>query len=180
MPSSYTATMAAEIILDTGSISADLTTPGTLELIGGTRGGFSFDPGAEIRNVEYDGKRANVAELDRITMYKPSFTGTIITANSKLIRFLHAGATGTGTTITPPEAGTMFVAAQYHKWALVFKRGDASTVTITFPYALVTSYTVGGQDNNEGEISVTIEARQLRSDGGSTDGEVPFTIVPST
>lgn len=178
MPSSYTTTLPSDVILDTGILKADLTTAGTLELIGGTRGGFAFNPGITMRDIPYDGKRAaHVVGLGRITEYNPTFTGTIIVFNAKVLRFLNPGATGATNTVTLKEAGIAMALAEYHKWQLLYSLGSGGTVAIDFPYGFVTQYDIKATDNNEGEGSITIAAAQRRDDASSTDGEVPFTIT---
>lgn len=178
MPSSYTNTLPADVILDTGILKADLTTAGTLELIGGTRGGFSFNPGITMRDIPYDGKRAaHVVGMGRITEYAPTFSGTVIVFNAKVLRFVNAGATGATNTVTMKEAGIALALAEYHKWSLVYGLGSGGTVEILFPYGIVTGYDIKATDNNEGEMSITIAGAQRRDDASSTDGEVPFTIT---
>lgn len=178
MPSSYNSTLPADVLLDTAILKADLTTAGTLELIGGTRGGFTFSPGINVRNIEYDGKRSeHITGMGRITAYNATMSGTLIVFNAKVLRFLSAGATGATNAVTLPEAGAVLPLAVYHKWQLLYSRGDGGTVAIDFPYGLVTEYTITGADNNEAEVSITIAAAQRRDDASSTDGEVPFTIT---
>ncbi len=178
MPSSYSTTLPADVLLDTGVLKADLTTPGTLEAIGGTRGGFSFNPGITMRDIPYDGKRAaHVVGLGRITEYNPTFSGNIIVWNAKVLRFLNVGATGATNTVTMKEAGIPLALAEYHKFSLLYSRGDGGTVEILFPYGIVTSYDIKATDNNEAEGSITIAAAQRRDDASSTDGEVPFSIT---
>lgn len=182
MPSAYSTRLPTDMILDTGILQADLTTPGTLETIGVSRGGLKFNPGTELRNVEYDGKRANVMGLDRKVFMNPTITGTMLLAGEQDLRLYEIAGAGSGLVVTVKPANVFLVAGDYHKFALIYTRSgfgatSAGTVTITFPVGLVINYDIDGKDKSEGEIAITVEARQNRDDGGSSDGEVPYTIV---
>ena len=81
MASNYTTTLPSDIIVDTGLLYAGGTgangTVGSIP-IGVSRGGLTFNPGKEVRNVEFDGKRSPVAGLDRVIGYAPAIEGTMI------------------------------------------------------------------------------------------------------
>lgn len=182
MPSAYNTRLPTDMILDTGILQADITTPGTLETIGVSRGGLNFDPGSENHEVEYDGRRAPVMGLDRKVFMRPKITGTMLLAGPKDLRLYEFGGTGSGNVVTVKPANVFLIAGDYHKFALIFSRSgygatSPGTVTITFPVGLVMSYSIAGKDKDEGELAVEIEARQNRDDAGSSDGETLYTIV---
>lgn len=176
MASGYNSRTVEDIVLDTGVLKADITTPGTTEVIGVTRGGLRFIPGKTWRNVEFDGKRFKIMGLDRVTSGDPRITGTMLQIGPEDIRLFEPGSGGTGNTVTLKKAGEMLEEADYHKVELVFDRKNGGTFTITFPYAVFTEYEIGSTDANEGEVPITIEARQNRDDVGSSDGEVPYSF----
>lgn len=166
------------MLIDTATLKCDLVTPGTLVAVGGTRGGLKFNAGKEYRQVPYDGKRSDVVVgLTRVTMMKPTITGTLLLFNEDTIRMMEAGSTGSTLTVTPIPAGQMFVLGSYHKFECTWARSGGGTVVVTFPYGYVESYEIGSTDNNEGESPITIVAAQRRDDALSTDGEVPYTII---
>lgn len=177
MSSGYTDRLPDDVLLDTGVLKADITTPGTTEIVGVSRGGLRFIPGKEIRNIPYDGRRFKVAGLDRITGGDPRITGTMLQAGPKDLRLYEAGASGSSNTITLKPAGQLFAIGDYHKFELLFDRANGGTCVVTFPYGLVTEYELGSTDNDESEIPITIEPRQRRDDASSSDGEIPYTIV---
>lgn len=182
MPSAYNTRLPTDMILDTGILQADITTPGTLETIGVSRGGLSFDPGSENHEVEYDGRRAPVMGLDRKVFMRPKITGTMLLAGEQDLRLYEFAGAGTGLVVTVKPANIFLVAGDYHKFALIFSRSgygatSAGTVTITFPVGLVMKYSISGKDKSEAEIPIEIEARQNRDDANSTDGETLYTIV---
>lgn len=186
MPSSWVNTLPDDILIDTAILECDLVTPGTYVLVGGTRGGLTFNPGKTFRAVPYDGKRsAHVVGLDRIEMVDPKITGTLIAFNGDTLRMMEAASTGTVGTITPKPMGEMFVLGDYHKFRVTWNRaqqvaGVHGTVVVEFSYGYVESYDIKSADNNEGESPIVIVAAQRRDDTSSTDGELPYTIAVTT
>lgn len=183
MPSGYVATTPTDMLVDTGILKVG-PKAGPTAIMGVSRGGLQFDPGSTLREVEYDGRRAPVELLDRKSFMRPRITGTMLQAAQEDFAYYEPGSTTASAgiplvhTITPKAADALMVSADYKKVELVFNRSGGGTVTITFPSAIFVKYgPVGGTDQNEGEIAVEIEARQIRSDVGSTDGETLYTIV---
>jgi hypothetical protein len=170
--------MPTDLVEDSAVLRCDLVTPGTLVAVGGTRGGLKFNPGIEIRAVPFDGKKSSrVVGLDRIVNRQPTITGTLLLINEQTLRMFEPGGSGSTLTVTPKAAGAMFAVGDYKKFDVTWDRSGGGTVVVTFPYGLVTQYEIGSQDQNEGEVPITIEACQRLDDGSSTTGEVPYTIV---
>lgn len=173
MPSGFTATTPQDILVDVGVLYQD--TPMTP--IGVTRGGLTFSPDKELRNVEFDGKRSNIEQLDRVINHGGTITGTFIELSTTMIPILEPGVTTTTpggqiTTLhTPKDASTLFVAGDYiTDLRLTYLRQDATYACIHFPIALVTQYEWTGQDNSEAEIAATFESRLgLTAAASSTD-----------
>jgi hypothetical protein len=183
MPSGYVDRLPTDLLVDTGILKVGAK-GGATAILGVSRGGLQFDPGNTLREVEYDGRRAPVELLDRKSFMRPRITGTMLLAAQEDFAYYEAGSTtataGTPAvhTVTPRAADSLMATGDYKKVELVFNRSGGGTVTITFPSALFVKYgPITGTDQNEGEVAVEIEARQIRSDGSSTDGETLYTIA---
>ena len=101
----YNTNTPSDILLDTGVLSMNGT------VIGVSRGGLRFTPGIELRNIDYDGKKAPVRGLDRIVNRMPQFTGTMLEVGAANIRKFEPG--GATPDITPKPQGEMFETADY-------------------------------------------------------------------
>lgn len=182
MPSGYTTSLPANVLLDVAVLSREIAS--TVTPFGVSRGGMSFNPNKEMRNVEFDGKRAPIAGLDRVTGFKPTIEGTFIQLGTAQIDDLEPAssvATSTGTpstfTITPYDASTLIAVGDLiTNLRMRYNRLGGGYVDIIFPTAICTQYEVSGQDNNEAEVKATFEARQTPTDGTTTD-DAPYRIV---
>ena len=168
-----------DILLDSGVLYLGATP------IGVSRGGLKFDPGKVIRNIDFDGAKAPLKLLDRVTDYKAVFTGKMLQlGGSEAVQYdagastTFASATAVTGVVTPKKGGTAFVAGDYlANLKLVFERANNSGyVEIVFPNALCTKYTVTGVDMNEVEVDCTFEARLDPSASGATLYDAPYTI----
>lgn len=183
MPSSRTATMPADILIDSAVLKVDRGSPSAVSTpIGASRGGLSFSPGMEMRSVEYDGRRAKKMGLDRVTSWDAKITGKMLQASPDNLKMLEPGHTSVVTAgedpkpdtqkVTPKPASTMLVQGEYLKNVrLEYRRGNGGTFAICFPFGIVTQWALAGQDNNEAEFDVTIEAR---GDADESDDVAPF------
>lgn len=165
-----------DVLIDVGYLFEGNTFVGT------SRGGLSFEPTVERRNIEYDGKKANVAELDRDTFSGAQITGTLIQFISKLAIFEPGSTssdpgTNVGTLITPKTAGELYAAGDYlTNLRLVHPRRNGGYAQVRFPVALCTQYSLAGQDRSEAEIAATFEARLSLADAAATPGKKPYVI----
>lgn len=166
--SGFNADTPDDILLDSGVLLLDG------DPIGVSRGGLRFNPGIEIRELDYDGRKAPVVGGDRIAFRRPVISGTMLQAGeADFNRYEPGGATPD---VTPKPQGVMFVEGDYlTDLALVFKRGNGGTCTITFPFAICKQYEVVGQNQSEAEIAVVFEAR-IEQGATPDDSVVPYTI----
>lgn len=173
MPSGYTNDLPADTLLDTAVIMLGGN------LLSATRGGTTFDPGDEIRNMEYDGKKGDVAGLDRKVFMAPTIQTTLLQSGPEILRAIFPGSTGSSNTVNIKPAGEFFdVDTDYLKnLSVVWRRGGGGTVTVTFPIALASAPTIGGQDRSEGELPVTFQARQDPADLGENGGKPLFALT---
>jgi hypothetical protein len=151
--------------------------------MGVSRGGLTFDPKKEIRNVDFDGKKSPVMGLDRVSKHAPVFSGTMLEFDNTDVGFYEPGitdgVTGVATGVmTPIDAGQLFVAGNYlTNLRLIFARAnDSGYVQIRFPRALCTKYSLVGKDSEEPEVSCEFEARLDMSVSGADLGDAPYVI----
>lgn len=187
MLNGQTDNLPADLILEHGVVFRG-DTP-----IGVTVGGVSFDPGKEMRNVQYDGKKSDVVGLHRIDSYTPILSGSLIEfggdTTGDQIRTLEAGATGpaqTGgvdsaqgvvRTFTPKPAGTFFTESEYaDDIRAVFEHGSGY-VAILFPHAFVRKYgPIQGADKNEAKVPFEFVGCLSQDDAVSDPGKCPYVI----
>ncbi len=152
------------------------TGTGAGTIVGITRGGVTFNPGTEFRNVGYDGQISPTRGLDRIVREEATIGGTLIeVTNANLLEILE---TGGATPATLQTAGVMLVTADYLvNFAVAFKRaGGSSYFGYNFPDAMVTEYDVTGQGSDgEVEVSFTVSARLVQ---GATPDETARAWAP--
>lgn len=178
--SGYTATLPNDVLLDSGTLYVGST------VVGASRGGLSFDPQKEQRNVEFDGKKSPILGLDRITKMAPIISGTMIEFGQADITVYDTGATSsfasatavTGS-ITPKKGGTLFVAGDYiTSLGLVFERAlaGAGFIRVRFPKAKCNKYALKGTDGEEAEVDVEFAAVLDMSASGATIADAPYVI----
>lgn len=169
MITGFDTTLPADCLLDTGVLYVG-STP-----VGVSRGGLSFDPGKQTRNIEFDGKRSPIKGLDRVTGWLSKIMGTIIEFAATEIAKLEPGEThatvGAVTTYTPKAAGSLYASGDYlTDVRLFFERSGGNYAAIYFPSGIVNKWgPLRGQDNNEAEIPIEIEARLVVA----ANGDVP-------
>lgn len=177
--SGYSATLPTDVLLDSGVLYIDSTTP-----YGVSKGALAVDLPREFENTEFDGKFFPIVGLDRRVGGVPKISGTFIELNATKVDELEPGATVTTvvdtTTVTPHPAGDFLPSTAYRQNVRVaFRRGGGGFAVVKFAWALVQSPSLKGADKTNGEIQLDIEARQA-ADAANT-GVAPYQIllVPS-
>jgi hypothetical protein len=184
MPSGYSATLPDDTLVDVAVLSRDVaSTPTTF---GVSRGGLTFTPTKEMRNVEFDGKRSPVAGLDRITAHGATISGTFIQFGTAQLTNLEPSSSiatatstaGTTHTLTPQPASTLIAEGDLiANLTLTYQRLGGGTVKVIFPFAICTEYELSGEDNSEAEISATFEARLGATAAATSTDTAPYSIV---
>lgn len=173
MPSGFTDTLPDDVLIDTGVLYVGNSNGIGITPIGVTRGGLTFSPEKEMRNIEFDGKRGDIEQLDRITRHGGRISGTFIQLGATQIPRFEAGvttdssapfATGTPANVTtqhqPKAASTLLAAGDYiTNLRLVYARRNGDYVQVRFPKALCETYEWVGEDNSEAEIAAEFVAR---------------------
>ena len=184
MPSGYTSDLPDDILLDVAVLSRDVG--GTPTVFGVSRGGLTFRPTIEYRNVEFDGKRSDIELLDRVIKRGGEISGTFIQLGLAQLNDLEPGSTvGTVTatdfntyTITPAAASALLVAGDYtDNLMMTFQRGGGGTATVKFAKALCTQYEISGQDNSEAEVQATFATRLGATVAATSTDTAPYEII---
>lgn len=150
-------------------------------ILGATRGAPSFDKGAEWENIGFDGKRSDIAGLDRVRRYDPVIACTLIEFQTADVGRLEPSSTssGTGTVIHVPQpAGVLVLENELlDDLRLVFDRmiSPNTYVALHFPKALVRRYRIAGQDNDIALIETEFVAR-VDIAGGDAVNAAPYRI----
>lgn len=157
----YDGTLPSDALLDSGVLFVGSTA------IGVSRGGLNFDPGRQIRNIPFDGKRSDVKGLDRVTGWDAKISGTLLEFAATDIARLEPGSTsavvGGTTTITPKTAGTLFASGDYLTDVhLIFERAGGGYAAVYFAQGFVNRWgPLKGSDNAEAEVGIEISARAV-------------------
>lgn len=130
---------------------------------GVSRGGVTFNPGAELRHPEFDGMTSEIVGAHRIARYDSTIQATFLEAANAQIGRLERNQTFVGTptaVLTPLPANQWFTkTGQYlQDVRLIGDRGDGSLETVHFPFALVREYSEKTNERGEKEFTVTLVA----------------------
>jgi hypothetical protein len=157
-------TKPTEAMIDAGVLY--LRNPDASNLIGmgPSRGGLTFNPGKEMRNIEFDGKTTEIEGLDRVLRYNSTLTGGLIDFSRKSLGYYEPGSTsadsGSTTRIQPIGATQFLTAGAYLKDVLWISRNQDNRIKVVgFARALVNEYEVVGEADNETIANVTIMAK---------------------
>lgn len=174
--SGYSSDLPSDVLMDSGVLYAGTS------ILGATRGAPRFDPGKQWSNIEFDGKRSDIAGLHRVDRYESIISCTLIEFDTADLLNLEPGSgagVGTGTVVhTPKDAGTLLVAGDYiSDLRLVFERGSAvaSYAVVHFAKALVRRYTIAGNNNDIGLIEAEFQA-VLDMSGANQLTDPPYKI----
>jgi hypothetical protein len=145
---------------------------------GPTRGGLTFDPGIETRDPEYDGKSTPIDGTLRVTKYNSKISGQILDKSALALGRLLPGYTSDGSTnnVIKPRDARGFIATgdTLSDVLLLFRGSDGAACGAWFKKAMVESWTLSAEDNNEGLFDVSIVALLPTSD---TPNDPPFRLI---
>jgi hypothetical protein len=187
MPSQLTLATPREMIPTVGLVSRRIGA--TMVDIGGTSGPPSVETVLDMRNIalEIDGVTAPIARFDIIDGQNVRITFTFVQFNANNLAMLHPGATSVTaagvTTITPKQAGALFVPEDYLKdFTLTYRIGPDGTAKLVIPEALVTRGNIGADNKSIGKAPITVEGRvDLAAEGATTDDpSFGWVLTPAT
>lgn len=151
-------------------------------------GGLKFDPGKEIRDIPFDGRRSAIKGLDRTVGWKPVISGNILEVPVASLGVLEPGVSGPGSTIAggptgatqrvAKAAGSLYASGDYiTQPRAVWYRGDGTYVQVRFyDGGLCTKWDEAGQDKEEVKYAIEIEARLDLTQSGRAVYDCPFVI----
>lgn len=155
----FTDTTPEDMLVDAGVIYVDdPANPGTPLLLGASVDGFTWDPGKEFRETEFDGRRSPVVGGHRITGYQSVISGTMLEFSDAQIPIYEPGAVQTAgppILFTPKEAGAFFAEGDYiaNLW-LFLQRGVAGYEKIALAHAICRKYQIVSKDKDECKVQV--------------------------
>jgi hypothetical protein len=145
---------------------------------GPSRGGLTFDPGITMREPEYDGKSTPIDGQMRVIEYRSRITGQILDKSAAALGRLLPGYTSDGSTdnVIAPRAARSFISESdtLSDVLLIMRGSDGVAAGVWFKKAIVESWTLSGEDNNEGLYDISILAL-LPDDDGVNDP--PFRLI---
>ena len=172
MPSGFTASTPDSLALDVGVLSVNGTP------IGLSQGGLDFDPGIVDREVEFDGKRASIAEMEYRVDYNSVIKGKFITLDSTFLTYLEPGGNVAGGVTTPISCGTRYATGDYlSNVTLDMERGDGTSFSVKFATARVIKWSLDSKDKREGLVDVTIKAYLSATDAASSTDGCPYQLI---
>ena len=124
-----------------GYDSAILTTnSGARQFV--SRGGITFDPGIEMRHVEFDGKQSDIVGLHRITARRPTISGRFKDVSPQAIMEYETGSSSDGSTPTnliTPKTGREFMAEGEYlpDVELTINKSNGKLMVVKFAFAIV-------------------------------------------
>jgi hypothetical protein len=147
-----------------------------------SEGGVTFDPGVEMRHVEFDGLQSEYAGGHRIVGRRPTFTGRMKDLSIAAHMRYEPGSTSDGSTgsntITPKAGRSFFSTGDYlQDVSFVLNKSDGLAVRYVFDYALVVGYRVITPDKDEADVEV--EIRGVLDPNAALE-DCPFTIQYET
>jgi hypothetical protein len=180
MLTAYTNELPADVLLDSGVLFVGAVPFGV------SRGGLKFDPKKTVKQLEFDGRRSDIAGNDRTTMFGGSINGKFIQFGAAQIATLEpditsASASGV-TTFTPKPGGVLYSPESYLTNLRVLYERSSSTVeaplyaAVLFPKALCTKYSLVSKDKEELEIDCEFMPRLDMSVEGANLNDAPYKI----
>jgi hypothetical protein len=176
--SSWTSTFPSTALLDTGVLYIGSG------IWSAHDGGLECDLKTERRNMQFDGKRSDVALLDRNVGFDGFIRGPVMEISEALLKQYDGGATlvtvtggpSGATQIAPKPAGTMYVAGDYlSNVRAVWQLAGGTYFQVRFPKSLVVMWTpITGRDKEEVKLNIEIRPRLDMSVSGQLTGNCPW------
>lgn len=171
MPSGYTAGLPAATLLDVAVLWYN-TFGGTPHptKFGVSVGGLTFEPGREIRHIEFDGRRDEIEGLHRFVGRTGVISGTVLIEFPKHIPLVEPGITdatvGSITTWTPKASSTLWTPNTHYlnNLRMVGTKPSGTFVDVTFGRAYCRAFQWVGEDKNEQKLA-SIEFVSVLEDG---------------
>lgn len=195
MPSGFATTLPADVVLDAGVLSINGTTFGV------SRGGIRWRANEAWQNIDFDGKRSDIAGLDRKITDEQIIEGTFIEmSKAKAAIYLnHGGIAGAGSlTLAAAGALTLAAAGSYSAYGdgipmpasqlctegqyaddvrVTWIQGDGTTVYVKLLMAYVAEWRIVGKEKDAAEISAVFKARNDMVTTTSTDAPIHSLVL---
>lgn len=131
-----------------------------------TRGGITFDEGAEWDDFDFPGKASPVEGLEEIVRTRPVLRCSVMLTGEYQFTVYRPGGgwsdgAQTGERVYTPSALRVALGAGLYLTSViaVWPRARGDFVAVEFPRAIVRKWAMGSTDKDEGQIPIEIEAR---------------------
>lgn len=172
--SSYTDAFPSDVLLSTAILCIGE------DKFGGTLGGLTFNPNREIVNLDFDGKRAMVAGIDRTARRRGVFSGTAQRLGvSDLEQYEPGGSSdsgwSSGAAYIPAKAGPLYGDGMYlSDVRMIWQRGNGDLFQVRMPKAIITTWQVADNQDQAAGIQFEIEARVDMSVEGASPSDAGY------
>lgn len=146
---------------------------------GPTKGALQFDPGVEMRDPDWNGKSSPQDGTMRVVRYMSKITGQIGDKSGAALLRLLPGATSdgsTGTNVILPRDARSFISTSdtLSNVLLVHRGSDGTPAAVWFKKAIVETWTMNGEDNNEVVFDISLLALL---DAADSANDPPFRLL---
>lgn len=162
MPSSFPGYVKPNLFgVDAGVLYVGASAVG----FGASEGGFTWDPGTEYQQPDFDGKSSDIEGFDRVVDYsKAKLSGSFLDASGTAFGRYTPGSTSDGSTgtnvITPIDAFVFFAVGDYLiDIQCIWRRSDNSTIRVLIPVGLVTKFQYKTKPKKEALADIEISPR---------------------
>jgi hypothetical protein len=164
-----------DIIIDSAILYHEDTVPISI-----TRGGATFDAAEEYEEYDFPGKTGPVVGGEEVAGMRPVIRASAMLTGERQFEIYRPSGTWAnssyGRTYTPGAMRETVGSGVYlTNVRCIWKRARGDFVQVRFPKALCRRYGIGGEDRDEGQLPLEIEARQDLSSG--TPGSVPLYYI---
>lgn len=143
-------------VVDVGVISVG----GSAAAWGATIDGLKWDPGKEVRHIEYDGRSFEHVGLHRTIRYNSVLSGKIKRGGAAFMLDLEPGSESDGSStnqVTLLAAREPWTEGMYLEDVFyIGRQQDGVVFRVSMPFAYVRKYSMQTKDNNEAEWDVEI------------------------
>jgi len=137
-----------------------LTIGGNTVTWGATVGGLKWQPGNEVRHVQFDGLRAEIQGQHRNTGGSPVISGKVLSSSDANVIRMHPGSSSDGSstnTITPLQSDVFWQSGAYLTDVYyVGRRQDGKVFMIHAPVCYVRKAELSTTDKNESGWDIEI------------------------
>ena len=172
-----------DFVTDVGIIAIG----GSTEAWGATVDGLNFDPGREVRIVEFDGRSSEQEGQHRTIRYNAKLTGKIKRGGASTILAFELGSTASdgsdsnGNEVTLLDARTTWQPGQYlENINYIGRQSNEEVMHVFMERGYVKTYKLATKDNDEGVWDVEIVPVLLATETNLNKIPFKYRFIPDT